>query len=120
MASSGGAEGSCKPGAFLRFETPRQKPARRQQTLRQTQTLMITTICAVFLFFFDDSQAVGICVGAGESHAGAPTAVVSTAPRSTPASDAALSRATSTSSVVVPSIAAATAAASSAVATLTS
>ena len=64
------------PGVCLRFETPRQKPARRQQTPRQTQTLMTTTICAVFLFFFDDSQPVGSGVGAGESHAGAPTAVV--------------------------------------------
>ena len=85
--------GPCKPGAFLRFETPRQKPARRQQTPTQTQTLMIPTICVVFLFFFDESQAVGSGVGAGESHAGAPTAVVSAAPRSTPASLAALSRA---------------------------
>ena len=95
--------GPAKPGAFLRFETPRQKPARRQQRPTQTQTEMITTIWAVFLFFFDESQAVGSGVGAGESHAGAPTAVVSAAPRSTPASLAALSRATSTSSVEMPS-----------------
>ena len=75
---------------------------------------MITTIWAVFLFFFEDSQAVGSGVGAGESHAGAPTAVAVAAPRSTPESLAALSRAMSTSSVEMPSIAAATAAASSA------